>query len=44
MKVLKLMCVIPDDIYILAAQNAIGDRNFIKLEGLTDTLLGYSFF
>ena len=38
------MWVIPDDLYILAAQNAIGDRNFIKLGGLTGTLLGYSFF
>ena len=35
--------VTPDDLYVLAAPNAIGDRNFVKLGGLTDTLLGYSF-
>ena len=28
---------------LLAAQNAIGDRNSVKLGGLTDTLLGYNF-
>ena len=38
------MWVAPDDLYVLAAQNAIGDRNSVKLGGLTDTLLGYSFF
>ena len=30
-------------LYVLAAQNAIGDRNSVKLEGFTDTLLGYGF-
>ena len=41
------MWVAPDDLYVLAAQNAIGDRNSVKLGGLTarltGTLLGYSF-
>ena len=37
------MWVTPDDLCELAAQNAIGDRNSVKLGGLTDTLLGYSF-
>ena len=38
------MWVAPDDLYVLAAQNAIGNRNSVKLGGRTDTLLGYSFF
>ena len=37
------MWVTLDDLYVLAAQNAIVDCNSIKLGGLTDTLLGYSF-
>ena len=36
------MWVTLDDLYVLAAQNAIGDRNSGKLWVLTDTLLGYS--
>ena len=32
-----------DDLYVLAAQNAIVDCNSVKLGGLTDMLLGYSF-
>ena len=37
------MWVILDNLYVLAAQNAIVDRNSVKLGGLTDTLLGSSF-
>ena len=37
------MLVTPDDLYVLAAQNAIGDRSPVKLGGLTDTLQSYSF-
>ena len=37
------MWVTPDDLYVFAAQNAIGDHNSVKLGGLTGTLLGYSF-
>ena len=36
------MWVTPDDLCILAAENAIGECNFVKLEVLTDTLLSYS--
>ena len=37
------MWVTPDDLYILAAQNVIVDRNSVKIEGLTDTLMGHRF-
>ena len=37
------MWVTPNNLYVLAAQNAIVDRNSVKLGGFTDTLLGYSF-
>ena len=37
------MWVTPDNLYVLAVQNVNVDCNSVKLGGLTDTLLGYSF-
>ena len=37
------MWVTLDDLYVFAAQNAIGDQQLHQTERLTDTLLGYIF-
>ena len=39
---IREMWVTSDNLYVLAAQNSIGDYNSVILGRLTDTLLGYS--